>query len=236
VGINDYRDPSVPDLKYCVNDAREFIAAMKKQEGKLYGRVNTMLVADGAAAPTAKNIRDGFGFLSKASSRDVVVFFLAGHGVSDEGGNFWYLPSDASFAADGALTKGSAIGYSEILSVLDSSGSRIAFIDACHSGGLSGKTGAVDNDRLVRSLMESNAFLFTSSRGNELSRELDRYGHGVFTYNLIRGLGGEGTSSRKISLLELCAFVAREVKEITNDAQHPSPFSLGFNDFDIAVK
>jgi hypothetical protein len=40
-------------------------------------------------------------------------------------------------------------------------------IDACQSGG-------VDNDRLVRSLMDTNAFVSTSSRGNELSQDVPR--------------------------------------------------------------
>jgi hypothetical protein len=59
---------------------------------------------------------------------------------------------------------------------------------------LSSKTNGVDNDRLVRALMESNAFVFTSSRGNELSQERGDFGHGVFTYSLIQGLAGSPES------------------------------------------
>jgi hypothetical protein len=239
VGINDYNDSSIPNLNYCVNDAKEFIETFSEQEGRRYRKINSLLVADsGGITPTVKNIRDNFSFFSKAGSRDVIVLFIAGHGLSDEGGNFYYLPKDAAFAPDGALRKESAISYGEILAALNSSGNRLVFIDACHSGGLSGKTGAVDNNRLVRSLMESNAFIFTSSRGNELSQELDRYRHGVFTYSLIQGLKGaaESGNSGRVSMLELSAYVSREVKDITNDRQHPSPFTLGFNDFDLAVQ
>ena len=206
------------------------------QEGKRYTKVNYLLIADGESIePTAKNIRDNFEFLAKASSHDVVLLFIAGHGVTGDNGEFYYLPQDASFSTSGELRTAEAISSAEILSVLNARGNRLVFIDSCHSGGLSSKTGSVDNDMLIRSLQDSNAFIFTSSKGSELSEELDIYKHGVFTYALIQVLTSQVSSgSSRISMLELGAYVSREVKKITSDRQNPSPFALGFNDFDIA--
>jgi WD40 repeat protein len=238
IGVNNYNDSSVPDLKYCVNDAQELIETFQRQEGKRYAKVNALLLADGVRAPTAKNIRESFSFLSGASSKDMVLLFIAGHGVSGDDRIFYYLPQDAAFAQDGSLRKDRAISSMEILSVLNSGGNRLVFIDACYSGGLSGKTGSVDNDVLIRSLQDSNAFVFSSSRGTELSQELARYQHGVFTYTLIQGLNGAAgaTGRKQVSILELDAYVSREVKNITNDSQHPSHSALGFVDFDVTVK
>ena len=238
IGANRYSDPSIHSLNYCVNDAKEVIEAFCKQEGKRYAKVNSLLVADGEALePTAKNIRDSFVFLDQAGSRDVVLLFLAGHGVSGEEGAFYYLPSDASFAQDGRLLTEKAISATEILSVLNSRGNRLVFIDACHSGGFSNKTGAMDNDILIHSLRDSNAFIFTSSRGNELSQELDAYKHGAFSYALIQGLTGKAEMrSGRISMLELGGYVTREVQNITNRKQNPAPYTLGLVDFDIAIE
>jgi WD40 repeat protein len=237
IGVNNYENENIPDLNYCVNDAREIINVFKKQEGKRYAKVNTLLIADGTPlSPTAENIRENLGFLFGAGSRDVVLLFLAGHGVSDTEGVFFFLPSDTGFSLDGAIDKNRAIGTADIFSVLNASGNRLVFIDACHSGGLSSKTNGVDNDRLVRSLMESNAFVFTSSRGNELSQERKDFRHGVFTYGIIQGLAGLPESQIKgsISMMQLSGYVSKVVKEITDDQQHPSPYTLGFDDFTIA--
>jgi uncharacterized caspase-like protein len=236
IGVNNYANENIPDLNYCVNDAQEIVNVFKKQEGKRYAKVNTLLIADGTPLPpTVKNIRENLEFLFDAGSRDVVVLFLAGHGVSDTEGVFFFLPSDADFSPDDTIDKDRAISTMDIFSVLNASGNRLVFIDACHSGGLSSKTNGVDNDRLVRSLMETNAFVFTSSRGNELSQERENFKHGVFTYSLIQGLAGslEGQAKGSISMMQLSGYVSKAVKEITGDQQHPSPYTLGFDDFAI---
>jgi uncharacterized caspase-like protein len=114
--------------------------------------------------------------------------------------------------------------------VLDAPGNRLVFIDACQSGG-------VDNDRLVRYLMDTNAFVFASSRGNELSQERPEYGHGVFTYSILNAIKG-ATAARaegNVSVLSLSGFVSTDVPKITDDRQHPSAYSLGFYDFPMAV-
>jgi hypothetical protein len=234
IGVNAYDHGNIPDLNYCVNDAVEIIAAFKRQQGSVYEEVNSLLVADGMTLPpTAKNIQESLRFLSRAGSNDIVLLFLAGHGVSDADGSFLFLPRDAAFNGDGSVVPGAALAAADIFSVLNNSGSRLVFIDACHSGGLSGKTNAVDNDRLIRSLIESNAFVFTSSRGNELSQERAAYEHGVFTYGILRGLQGV-RNGETLSMMQLSAFVTRLVKEITGDEQHPSPYTLGFDDFTVA--
>ncbi|MFP3040221.1 caspase family protein [Treponema primitia] len=228
VGVNQYSSSQINSLDYCVADARELIDSFSAQEGRRYGKVHSLLIADGASiVPTAANIRDNLKFLSGAGPKDVVLLFLAGHGVSDNSGTFLFLPRDAALTANGGVNPAKAISNNDIISVLDAPGNRLVFIDACQSGG-------VDNDRLVRSLMDTNAFVFTSSRGNEKSQERSELGHGVFTYSVIQGLKGlvsAQSANNSISVLELSGFVSTNVLRITSDQQHPSAYSLGFYDF-----
>ncbi|MDR2313091.1 MAG: caspase family protein [Spirochaetaceae bacterium] len=235
VGVNGYSDSGISSLSYCVNDAREIIETLKNQEGKRYSKVNTLLIADGSSIrPTAANIRKNLGFLKNASSQDMALLFLAGHGVSDSEGNFLFLGADASFTGNGSIDPTGVIGARDIFTVLNSGGNRLVFIDACHSGGLGGNTSAVDADTLVRSLMESNAFVFTSSKSSELSQERAEYSHGVFTFSILRGLNGTAAQGDVVSVMQLGGFVTREVATITNNLQHPLFYALGFGDFDIA--
>jgi len=232
IGVNNYQDSNIRNLNYCVADAKGVIEALKAQEGKRYAKVNSLLIADGEASPpTAANIRKNLQFLDQAGERDVVLLFLAGHGVSDNAGKFLFLPNDTRLNADKNVNEATAISDSDIVSVLDDrAGNLLVFIDACQSGG-------VDNDRLVRSLMDTNAFVFTSSRGNELSQERKEFGHGVFTYSIMQGLKGatQALAQGNVTVLSLSGFVTLDVPRITGGAQNPKAYSLGFYDFPMAL-
>jgi WD40 repeat protein len=237
IGINRYEDSRLQDLNYAVNDAKEIIDVFKTQEGKLYGKVNSLLIADGAAVtPIKDNIIDHFGFLKAAGLRDVVLLFIAGHGMNDDSGNFYFMPSDAAFNADGSIRPSKAVSYREIQAVLDVPGQKLTFIDACHSAG-SGKTRSVDNNQLVRILQDNSTVIFTSSKGSEPSLERAEYGHGVFTYAIIQGMRGAADSSGNgtVTMKELDAYVSERVKELTDKQQQPTTFTPGgYTDFGVA--
>jgi uncharacterized caspase-like protein len=161
----------------------------------------------------------------------VVVLFLAGHGISAQEGKFFFLPRDAAFSGDRVVDSGRAITGDEIISVLDAPGNRLVFIDACNSGG-------VDSDRMVRSLMDTNAFVFTASRGTELSYESRELGHGFFTHSVLTALGGAPAAlaeGRNVSVLSMSGFVKDDVPKRTQGRQNPSAYSLGFYDFPIVM-
>jgi uncharacterized caspase-like protein len=204
---------------------------LKAQEGIRYGKVHSLLIADNAEIqPTAENIRKNLSFLEGAGPKDVALLFLAGHGVSAAEGKFYFLPRDALISAGGNVTPNRAISGDEIVAVLDAPGNRLVFIDACKSGG-------VDNDRMVRLFMDTNAFVFAACRGNESSLELPNLGHGVFTYSVMDALKGAAgaRAADNVSVKSMSGFVSIDVPERTGNRQHPSAYSLGFYDFPVAI-
>jgi WD40 repeat protein len=226
VGVNQYNDTSIKNLNFCANDAREIVNSFKAQEGKRYAKVNTLLVADGEnLMPTAKNIRDSLAFLDRAGPRDIILLFLAGHGMNGKDGAFNFLPSDAALNRDGSMTN--IITGDEIAKVLETPGKRLIFIDACHSGG-------IDNNRMTRRLMNTNAYVFTSSKGNELSLEMAELRHGVFTYSIMDTMRKPSArTAGSLSVLGLSGNVSIDVPRRTNNQQNPVGYSLGFYDFII---
>jgi uncharacterized caspase-like protein len=197
----------------------------KAQEGKLYRTVNSLLIADGAVVtPTKDNIIDNLGFLKSAGQRDVVLLFIAGHGMNDDGGRYYLMPSDAAFNADGGIRPSKAISYRDIQAVLDVPGQKLVFIDSCHSEGVSGKkTRGVDNNQLVRELQDNSTVILTASRGNQLSQERPELGHGVFTYAIIQGMRGAADLFKKgmVTITELDAYVSEMVPKLTDGLQQP---------------
>ena len=81
VGVNAYdnagpRLGGLPNLNFCAADAKGIVDVLKAQEGKRYGKVNSILIADGEQiSPTAANIRQNFRVLEQAGERDVVILF-----------------------------------------------------------------------------------------------------------------------------------------------------------------
>ncbi|MFP3040601.1 caspase family protein [Treponema primitia] len=238
VGVNRYDDKIIKNLEYAVNDATEIINVFKAQEGKLYGKVNSLLIADGASiAPTRDAIMDNLSYLRKAGQQDVVALFIAGHGMNDDGGNFFFLPSDAAFDADGSIRPSKAISHRDLYGVLEIPGQKLVFIDSCHSEGVTGRQ-AVDGTQLARSLrVDGSTVIFTSSQGTEYSQESRDYRHGIFTYSIITGMKGAADliKDSRVSMMELAAYVMETVPTLTGEAQHPvADAPNGFRNFTVS--
>ena len=240
IGVNQYQDRNLRSLSYAMADAEAIVQAFQAQKGKLFREVRSMLLTDRSTVkPTYENILDNLSYLSKASAKDVVLLFLAGHGVNDERGDFYFLPADAVILEDGSFRKSRAIPWREFKALLDLPARKLIFADTCHSEGLSGnKTRGADNDRFVRELQDAHAVIFTSSRGKQLSQESERLGHGVFTYAILEGLRGKADLIKdgKVSMKELDTYVSETVPRLTNGAQHPITHTPeGYVNFPLAV-
>jgi WD40 repeat protein/uncharacterized caspase-like protein len=240
IGVDKYDDKQIPSLAYPADDADSIVAVFRTQEGRLFSKVNTLLINDKSSTkPTYANILDSLSYLSRAGQYDVALLFIAGHGFNDDRGDFYFLPSDAALAEDGTLRRSKAVSWRDIKATLDLPAKVLVFVDACHSEGVSGKqTRAVDSERLVKELQEANAVVFTSSRGRELSQESASWKHGAFTYALLEGLSGKADMMKdgKITMKELDAYVSELVPQITDGAQHPITYTPeGYVNFPLSL-
>ena len=70
-----------------------------------------------------------------------------------------------------------------------------------------------------------------------LLEDWQELGHGVFTYSIMEALKGAVAAQVQgnVTVLGLSGFVATDVPRITNGAQNPNAYSLGFYDFPMAV-
>jgi WD40 repeat protein len=249
IGVNRYNDTQrLEELKFAVNDAKAIIDAFKAQEGKRYGKVEALLIADGEKiTPTGANILNNFNYLRQAGPNDVVLLFLAGHGINDQYDEFYFMPSDAAFDADGSILVSSAISYRQIQTVLSMPGQKLVFIDTCHSGGTGNNlTRRVDNERLINSLNNDSAIrnssaIFTASRGDQQSLEIETYRHGIFTYAILQGLQGEADTYKKgvvtTTALELyLKYKIPELAELVKRQQNPVIFRAGgLDEFEMVI-
>jgi hypothetical protein len=223
VGVSDYRNDSL-DLKLAAKDAEDFADAISRQKGNLYSDVVVTKLTNSEA--TREKIMDGLDWLSTSvTQHDRAMLFMAGHGDNDRG-SFFFLPSDA----DVERMMATSVRWTDIKDTVSSMPCQtVVFLDACHSGGVSGRR-AVPRD--MNTVLEdwqtadstAGSAMFSSSTGKQYSQEKEEWGNGAFTKALLEGLSGKAIEEPygPVTLKKLDAFVSERVKEITSGAQSPT--------------
>lgn len=166
---------------------------------------------------------------------DLVVIFLAGHGMNESGRRrgYAYLCHDASFEERGGETvpdASSTIGWDDLRPLASLPCRKLAIIDTCHAGALA----PVKRGATARDLQENMVLVLSASADDESSQESDAWQHGAFTKVLLEALagaadtrgaaaavGGDGV----VCLDEVVEHVLAKVPELTaagHAAQHPT--------------
>ena len=211
---------------------------MLTQKGRLYRDVEVRVLTDAQA--TKDEVLDGLDWLQRqVTSRDVGMLFLAGHGVNDRAGLYYYLPVNA----DVDRLKRTGVPFSDIKNTLTSlAGKAVFFVDTCHAANVMGgqRREVRDLTAVVNDLTsaENGVVVFASSTGREYSLESDEWRNGAFTKALVEGVMGKadyghtGTITHK----KLDLYLAERVKELTRGRQSPVNTSpRGVPDFPIAL-
>ena len=232
IGIDTY--PNIPQLKYGVSDARAFYSFLVKNN-RIPSENVTLLVNEQA---TLANLRTLLGTKLKrnAGRDDMVIIYFAGHGATErdimspdgDGLEKYILPYDANPKDLYA----SALPMREISHILHRIQSeRLVFIaDACYSGASGGRTINLTGYRanmtdayLDRIVSGKGRIIITASGANEVSMEKDELQHGVFTYFLLKGLGGVADFDKDglVTVDEAYKYVSDTVPKATAQEQHP---------------
>jgi WD40 repeat protein len=222
VGVNEYTARDLPKLRYAAKDARDLAAFFKSQEGRSYSRVEAKVLPDGKRA----DVLDGLEWLEKESEEtDVNLLFLAGHGITDEQQQFYYMAADS----DPERPRSTGVSRNEILQTIrNRKGTMVVMVDACHSGDTAGtakRQSRVDMNRVINEFGDKSlgVFLYASALGRQFSYEHSDWQNGAFTKAMIEGLSGMADREKLgyVETDELAVYVRRQVMRMTNGAQEP---------------
>jgi WD40 repeat protein len=238
VGVSQYDNPKYK-LELAAKDAKDFAAALQDQQGQLYREVEIKLLTDKEAS--RGEVLDSLDWLQRqVTQNDIGMLFLAGHGINDPNGVYYYLPCNA----DVSRLKSTGVMFMEIKNTLASlAGKALFFIDTCHSGNVLGdqrRAVARDITGAINELAsaENGVVVFSSSTGRQYSLENPEWGNGAFTKALVEGLKGKASFSKtgRITHKMLDFYVSERVKELTEGQQTPvTQTPGGVPDFPIAV-
>lgn len=227
VGVNDYE--MMGKLDNCRQDAIEMRNALVSRGG--YSADRVVLLTDGASStenrPSLANLGRRIEQACKlAHPEDVLLFYFAGHGITEDGKSY-LVPQDGGEAK-------TCIPLDDVQNLMAKSEAmyKVLIVDACHSGkttrGVSGIVPSVT--------AESNCVMISSCAANELSYPEGE--HGAFTQCLLDGILGEADvdKDQKITSRELFRFVQQRMENWcikTGKTQRPQ--MLPQNARDIAV-
>ena len=211
VGISDYQDPAIPDLKYADRDAAAFAAWLQSPAGGNIPKENILLHTN-KAATNAQMILSLDWLIIESKAGDRAFIYFSGHGdvetkTFNQLGFLLLHDSPARSYKAGAY---SLYYLQDIISTLSlHKKARVTVItDACHAGKLAGTSiggPAATAQNLSRQF--ANEVKILSCQPDEYSLEGEQWGggRGVFSWHLIDGLTGlaDKNSDNAINLFEI---------------------------------
>jgi hypothetical protein len=237
VGIDRYRSADVAELVNAANDARAVGELMPRIRQGLFREAQVTVLLNEQA--TLAGIRQAFERVAAAAQpEDVVLLFLAGHGVISDG-RYSFLPHDLP-ALDARGLREGALGQEALADLLASlPTSRAAvLIDTCHAGAVAGADAVLrqSRDRAWVGALGYNTGRFVLAGTTTQQEALDGIaGHGVFTAVVLDGLSGiadrkpKGNEDGRVDVVELTRYAeARVPEEATKIAPTHAQRAVGF--------
>ncbi|MEA3316304.1 MAG: caspase family protein [Campylobacterota bacterium] len=242
IGIDKYRDGDLW-LNYSKSDAKEFTKSIKKVSKPLFRNIYTYKLFDKDV--TKSKVLDIFKKVgSKTTREDVFMFYMAGHGITDEKtGAYFYLPVDFRYKNENSVReKGlSQNDFKLALSKIQAMKS-LVILDTCNSGSFAEamvSRGVLQKTAITKLTRATGRATIVASSKDQVALEGYK-GHGVFTYTLLEALNGKGYGSdNKITIKELAGYIEDILPDRTYNKwgyEQVPQSNISGNDFPIGVK
>jgi WD40 repeat protein len=204
IGVSDFANSSM-NLKFPNTDAHAISNAIELGAKNLFNenyKIYT-ITSDLNTLPNKENIKNAMTEIaSKAKSSDILLLYLAGHGINTNG-DFYFLTADAKSANSDAyqdlqILQSTAISTSEWVEWINCIPAlkQVMIIDACGSGkAVENLVSSRDIEPSQRKAIDrmkdrTGMFILSGCAADAYSYESSQYGHGILTYTLLQGMKG----------------------------------------------
>lgn len=239
-GVSEYDNPAL-NLRYPAQDAESIASALQLGGNGLFGlaqvsihRLNTS-GRPGTVLPNKDEFRKAFESIAgEAHSQDVLVIYLAGHGVARLGvaDRYYFLTRSARSttlpANDPDMLDLATISSEELKNWCKRIPAlkQVIILDTCAAGAFDpqmlklsqGRNLSPDQVRAMELLKDSTgSHILMGSAADAVSFEASRYGDGLLTYALLQGMHGEALDeANRVDVVKLFNFASRRVMELAH--------------------
>ena len=242
VGINDYQNENILNLRYAVEDALSIKNMLINQYG--FPRKNVRYLIDQEA--TRSNILKAMSNLTEAAGEnDRVVFYFAGHGETEplgleEGDMGFLLPFDGDI--DHLLFSAIDMDNLTKISKLSEAKHMLFLVDACYGGLAAMNTRSIKTNTpnyLDKVIKENARQIITAGGKDEQVLEKDDWQHSAFTKNILSGLEEKKADSDEDGFItgsELGLYLQRRVSIDTDNFQTPHITRLSTHEGEVIFR
>ena len=220
VGISDYQDDKIPDLRFAHRDAEAFANFLRSPAGGDLDRDHLKLLVNEQA--TAGRIAEALDALVEQTKEgDQVIIYFSGHGdverkILSQPGFLLCWDSPARVYMGGGTY---SLAYLEAVVTtlsLQNKAKVTVITDACHAGKLAGsQIGGAQLTAASLARQFANEVKILSCQPNEFSLEGEQWGggRGCFSYHLVDGLFGlaDRNSDAVVTVGELDRYIEDHV-------------------------
>lgn len=240
VGTSEYRGRMLK-LRYAAKDAADFAKALELAAKRLFGpeygpdcvQISVLTTDSGAELrPTRARLANEFETLArKAMPDDILVVYLAGHGVTLGGFNadFYYPTCEVAELEliDPVVFRQTAISGSELATWINDIPAQkvVVIIDTCHAGKVLENWGVKREGRssgmraLERVKERTGMHLLAGCAADAVSYEASPYAQGLLTYSLLMGMKGEALREGQfVDVLNLFGFAHDQVPGLSRNS------------------
>jgi hypothetical protein len=226
VGINRYKNSAL-NLNFAEPDARAIEEFFVRKGKTLFKDVKTTEFYNEEA--TKENILSKLDAL-QTDPQDVVIIYLAGHGISLKD-NWYFIPHDVIHPERDQEVMEKGISSLELADKIRNIQAlkKLVLIDACKSGTmlLAFARGLEERKALAQLARATGVHVMAASTKDQYASEVKDLGHGIFTYTLLKGLKGEaGLIGNKVTVRGLFAYVESSLPEISRRYKQESQFPV----------
>ncbi len=233
VGINSYSETRL-NLDYARPDAQA-IAGFIAGGGTPLPVAEEVNLTDQTA--TKEAIVAAIRKMRDVPAQDVVVIYLAGHGVS-VGDDWYFISHEIQIPGRADRLKGMALSSAELKAEIEGLNAErtLLLLDTCHSGSAVSPLKDYRGMKTLRLIARSvGTHVLAATDRNQFAVELSKLGHGIFTYTLLNGLkgGADLNGDGKVSATELIAYAENQVpvlsRQYADYPQYPTGYSRGLD-------
>jgi len=191
VGVSDYSGlEGAQNLSSAVNDAEDIAKIFRKQNdtvaNRIYNSVEIVYLINDKASK--KNIKyEADKLFQKATIKDTVILFIAGHGIlNDKTGDYYYVPYIRKGEISNEKYYKNHLKNKELVALFDGvQGQRIFWADTCHSAAAIDVSGGAEQT-------DNNIFWMSASAKDEKAFSNASNSNGFFTNAILETLEREG--------------------------------------------
>ncbi len=231
VGISDYQDEGIPDLRFADKDAEAFAAFLRSPAGGSLDEEHLKLMTN-EEVTLGKFDAALWWLVDECKEGDKVIIYFSGHGdverrfMSQPGFLLCWDAPALAYTGGGTYSIGFLKDIISTLSVQNKV--KVTLItDACRSGKLAGSSiGGTQATAANLARQFANEIKILSCQPDEYSIEGEQWGggRGAFSYHLIDGLYGmaDGNDDLSVSLMEIGRYLQDKVTmEVEPQSQVP---------------